>query len=79
MYAIEINYKAEAEIDSIAKWYDKKVPGLSFRFYDDLDATIKSISQYPSAYSYYNVQKKIRKCAALVIFLLKFFIIPMMQ
>lgn len=47
MYILEINQKAESEIDKIGHWYDKRVPGLSFRFYDDLDKSIKSISTHP--------------------------------
>ena len=63
MYSLEINQKAESEIDKIGRWYDKRVPGLSFRFYDDLDKCIKNISTRPFAFSYYDVKRKIRKCS----------------
>lgn len=37
MHTIEISTDAELEIDEIAAWYDTKVKGLSFRFYNDHD------------------------------------------
>ncbi len=61
MYSVEINYKAEAEIDKIGWWYDKRVPGLSFRFYNDLDNCIQKIIAHPSAFGFYDVKKNVRK------------------
>jgi hypothetical protein len=61
MHTIEISTDAELEIDEIAAWYDTKVKGLSFRFYDDLDRCIFDISHYPDAFSYYDKRNGIRK------------------
>ena len=62
MYVLEIDKKAEADIDKAAAWYDKRVPGVSFKFYDDIDDCLRVILKYPKAFGYYNVKKQIRKC-----------------
>ncbi len=59
MYHLEINHTAEAEIEKIGQWYDKRVPGLSFRFYNDMDSAIKKITIHPSTFGYYNAKRKI--------------------
>ena len=63
MYTIEISADTESEIDEIAKWYDKRVKGLSFKFYNDIDKRISDIIKHPTSFGFYNSKRGIRKCS----------------
>jgi hypothetical protein len=62
MLELNIDTRTENEIDKIGRYYDKQVPGLSFRFYNNLEFSLIKISKYPTAFSFYNKHLGIRKC-----------------
>ncbi len=61
MYNISITTKVEDELDKVSKWYDTKIPGLSFRFYNSLDIAFHKLSKIPKSYSFYDTKLQIRK------------------
>jgi toxin ParE1/3/4 len=61
-YQIEISPEAEADADEAGQYYDSKVPGLSLRFFDDLNEAIQSISNNPYSFHSYKLNPAIRRC-----------------
>jgi hypothetical protein len=46
-YSVEFSREAKVETGKAAEYYDRKVPGLSSRFFDDITEAIQSISNNP--------------------------------
>lgn len=61
-YQLEFSIDAELDADSIIEYYDSKVPGLSLRFLDDLNNSVLSLTNNPSAFHIYANNISIRRC-----------------
>lgn len=61
-YSVEFSDEAEMNAAEAGEYYDDKVIGLSFRFYDDLRDTIKSIVSNPYSFHIYPPIPGIRRC-----------------
>lgn len=60
-YSIQLSIQAEMQANEAGIYYDEKVPGLSFRFFDDLSRSLQSITNYPSAFHSYPPIPQIRR------------------
>lgn len=55
MFGIIISLEAEIDVEMSGEWYDKRLAGLSFRFYDEIQEHILKIQSNPLSFS---VRKK---------------------
>ena len=60
-YRLEIKEEARTDIIEAADWYASKVPGLNFRFIEQLEFVIKTILTIPKTYK--RVYKNFRQAA----------------
>jgi hypothetical protein len=51
---------ANYELDEAVKYYDHQLPGLGFRFFQEVDAAIKRIKFMPEAWT--KIGKRTRRC-----------------
>ena len=51
---------ANIELDEAVKYYDHQLPGLGFRFFQELDATIQRIRFMPEAWT--KIGDRTRRC-----------------
>jgi hypothetical protein len=61
MYSISLSIYAEKDIQKATKWYHKQLFGLDFKFYDDLNKSLKEIQKNPLINNYYRYHKTTRK------------------
>jgi plasmid stabilization system protein ParE len=61
VYKINYSARAEKDAETAGYYYEKVAMGLSLRFFSDLDNTINSLSNNPSAFHYYKKDKNIRR------------------
>ena len=61
VYSIDYSFTAETDADKAGEYYDRRVPGLSLRFFDDLDDTILSKKNHPFSFHIYNESLGIRR------------------
>ena len=61
-YHIEFSEEAEIDANTAGFYYDSKVPGLSFRFFDDLRNALLSLKTNPFTFHIYHNFHPIRRC-----------------
>jgi plasmid stabilization system protein ParE len=61
MYTILLSFNAEEDIQKATKWYYKQLVGLDFKFYDDLNKSLKHIQKNPLQNNFYRYHKTVRK------------------
>ena len=62
MFSIVVSYQAEVDLDSAGKWYDKKLPGLSIRFFNEIEEYLDKIQNNPFAFSVRKEGSNTRRC-----------------
>lgn len=60
-YKIRYSKRAEVDADEIGAYYDKVSPGLSFRFFNDVNLLIGDLKRNPSAFHYYKKNENVRR------------------
>ena len=55
IYLLDFSSHAEADADIAGEEYDKKLAGLSFLFFDELNFFIQAITRSPFAFHIYSV------------------------
>lgn len=61
IYSIDFSFAAETDADKAGEYYDRRVPGLSLRFFDDMHDTIRSVINQPFSFHIYNETLGIRR------------------
>jgi plasmid stabilization system protein ParE len=51
---------ANAELDEAVRYYDRELPGLGFRFFQEVDAAIERICLFPEGWP--KIGKRMRRC-----------------
>ena len=62
IYQLDFSFRAEADAGIAGSEYDKKLPGLSFRFFDELNFFILAITKNPFAFHIYQYNPAVRRC-----------------
>ena len=62
IYLLDFSSHAEADADIAGEEYDKKLAGLSFLFFDELNFFIQAITRSPFAFHIYQFNHAIRRC-----------------
>jgi len=60
-YIIRFSANAESDAEEIGDYYEKISPGLSIRFFKDINTTIAALKNNPSAFHYYKKNSYIRR------------------
>ena len=53
-------FPADIELDEAIRYYDHQLPGLGFRFFQEVDAAIDRINFMPEAWT--KIGKRTRRC-----------------
>ena len=63
MFEVIVSLEAEIYIEESGKWYDKRLAGLSLRFFDEINEYILKIQNNPLSFSARKKGSDVRRCS----------------